>query len=65
MDPHRKLEYLDVADDIVLLAQKQIYMQRKTNDTANKAKQIRLETEMNYQGWIWNSLENFARDREK
>ena len=65
MDPHRKLEYLDVADDIVLLAQKQIYMQRKTNDTANKAKQIRLETEMNYQGWIWNNLENSARDREK
>ena len=35
-----RLEDLDFADDIVLLAQRQLDMQSKTNDIANKAKQI-------------------------
>ena len=39
-----RLGYLDFADDIVLLAQTRIAMQRKTNDIANKAKQVGLET---------------------
>ena len=38
-----RLEDLDFADDIVLLAQRHIDMQEKTNDIANKAKQIGLE----------------------
>ena len=38
-----RLEDLDFADDIVLLAQRQLDMQSKTNDIANKAKQIGLE----------------------
>ena len=38
-----RLEDLDFADDIVLLAQRHIDMQRKTTDFANNAKQIGLE----------------------
>ena len=38
-----KLEDLDFADDIVLLAHRYIDMQEKTNDMTNKARQIGLE----------------------